>query len=111
MKKTRITQIIIEPDKLPSVKDKRAVRYAWCGVCGTHVCLLTPETIAFFYQINARLIYRLLEIGQIHFAETLDGLPLICFTQLAALAEISDAMRERPKRRALGRTCNLSKLR
>jgi hypothetical protein len=90
MRKTKITEIIVEVDELISVNTKNKSLRAWCDVCGAELWVLSPETISSLYQLNPRLIYRLLETGHLHFTETPVGLPLICLNQLSAISEFAD---------------------
>lgn len=51
---------------------------AWCEACGAQVEMLVPEEAARLASVTTRMIYRGAEAGLIHFAETADGLLLVC---------------------------------
>jgi len=55
-----------------------------CTNCAEGVVLVTIEEAVKMSGISARAIYRLIEEGQIHFAETADSLALICPATLLA---------------------------
>ena len=58
-----------------------------CADCSEAAVLMTVDEAVKISGISARAIYRLLEAGKVHFAETPDGLALICAATL--LAQVS----------------------
>jgi hypothetical protein len=44
--------------------------------------MVTPEEASRLSSVSARSVYRLAEAGQVHFAETPDGLLLVCTASL-----------------------------
>ena len=51
---------------------------AWCADCAAEVWMLRPEQAAGLTGASTRAIYRRAEAGLLHFAETVDGLLLVC---------------------------------
>lgn len=51
---------------------------SWCAGCAAEVEMLTPEEAALIAGVSARTIYRRIEADLLHFAETIDGLLLVC---------------------------------
>jgi hypothetical protein len=49
-----------------------------CAKCSEAAALVTIEEAVKMSGLSARAIYRLIEAGKVHFAETADGLALIC---------------------------------
>lgn len=54
----------------------------WCRECASQVQMLAPDEAAVIARVTSRTIFRWVEAGQIHFAETSDGLILICLNSL-----------------------------
>lgn len=64
---------------------------AWCVECGPEVEMVAPEVAARLHRLTTRAIYRRAETGAMHFAETPDGLMLVCPASLAkSLAACTD---------------------
>lgn len=55
---------------------------AWCVECGPEVEMISPELAARLHATTTRQIYRQAEDGAIHFAETPDGLLVVCSASL-----------------------------
>ena len=55
---------------------------AWCEGCGAEAEMVAAEEAARRATASSRSVYRLAEAGLIHFAETADGLLLVCQTSL-----------------------------
>jgi hypothetical protein len=55
---------------------------AWCNECGAETKLVPPDDAAMVAGVNAREIYRRVEIGHIHFAEFSDGSLLVCLNSI-----------------------------
>lgn len=51
---------------------------AWCAGCGIEVEMISPEQSGLLAEVSVRTVYRWAEEGAIHFAETQEGLLLIC---------------------------------
>ena len=55
----------------------------WCPTCAAAVVMVTPENGNEVAGVSARAIYRLLKSGKVHFAETHEGVLLVCLSSLA----------------------------
>ena len=53
-----------------------------CTECGRDVEMLTVEEAAALTGLSARTIYRQVELGLVHYAETASGLLLVCVNSL-----------------------------
>lgn len=76
MKKRRET--IIERRQIQIIRHRKPGMPAWCNGCSAHVRMITPEEAAALTQVTTRTIYRWVEAGELHFAETPEGALLIC---------------------------------
>jgi hypothetical protein len=92
MKRTRTTEIIVETEEVfvlrSSIAAEKPVR-CWCARCEMEFETIAPELFASFASVGARIVYRLVETGHLHFAETNEGALLICPNSLNA--QVSDA--------------------
>src|SRR5687767_6474792 len=91
MKRTKTTEIIIETDEVfvvrgVAVPSARPVN-RWCAGCGADSAMLAPEAAARATGTSARQIYRLVEAGRVHFAETPDGALFVCLSSLGPPGE------------------------
>jgi len=55
-----------------------------CADCSEAAVLVSVEEAVKISGISARAMYRLIEASEVHFAETADGLTLICAATLLA---------------------------
>ena len=76
------TEITIETDRLLVVHHRRGNPAAWCEACRMEVRMVTVDEAAARARVSSLAIYHLVETGGLHFAETSDGLLLICFNSL-----------------------------
>ena len=77
--KTRKTVITSESHELLVIRQLPAgAARAWCPGCAAEVWMLRPGEAALLAGLSARAVYRLAEAGLVHFAETPDGLLLVC---------------------------------
>ena len=53
-----------------------------CAMCGGPARMLTPEEAAALCGVSPRTIYRWVEAGRVHFAETPDGRLSVCLASL-----------------------------
>lgn len=67
---------MVESDRLLIVGGRR--RTSWCAPCGKHIEALTTDEAALLARVSARTIFRWVESGRVHYAETPEGLLLIC---------------------------------
>ena len=65
--------IVRQPDK--SIRE-------WCEACGKEISMVTVEQAVIVTRRSSRELHSLIEAGQIHFAETAEGLVLICTNSL-----------------------------
>jgi hypothetical protein len=54
----------------------------WCADCAAVVAMVTPERTAQLLGTTPREIYRRIENGELHFAESESGLLLVCLNSL-----------------------------
>ena len=64
------------------IRRPRIAATSWCKECGAETQLVPPDDAADFAGLNAREIYRRVEIGHIHFAELSDGSLLVCLNSI-----------------------------
>ncbi|MCA1592724.1 MAG: helix-turn-helix domain-containing protein [Acidobacteria bacterium] len=81
MKKIR-TECSVEIDDVFVVKRLGRSVEGWCAGCGGTATMVTPEDAATLVGTGARSIYRLVESGEIHWAEGPETLVLICLCSL-----------------------------
>lgn len=79
--KKRITTII-ETHQVRITRRSGKQVYAWCRPCAATVRMIRPEAFARLTKISVRTVYRRVEDGQLHFAETPDGRLFICINSL-----------------------------
>jgi hypothetical protein len=84
MKKTRRTRTTVEEHELIVVRGSRQRNRVLCANCSQAAALLMIEEAVKMSGFSARTIYRLIEAGEVHFAETAEGLTLICAATLVA---------------------------
>ena len=65
-------------------------RRVWCEACGAEAEMVAPEIAARVAGMRARTVYRLIEAGGIHFAETPDGSSLVCLKTLTQVEKRED---------------------
>lgn len=78
----RRTEITIETHRVFVVRRRTGAPAAWCRGCDALVEMITTDEAAKLAGISSRSVYRLVETESIHFAETHDGLLLICLSSL-----------------------------
>ena len=66
------------------IRGSRKRQRVLCADCSEAAVLVSIDEAVKLAGISARAIYRLLEAGEVHFAETADGLTLICAATLLA---------------------------
>ena len=81
LKKIR-TECSVEIDDVFVVQRLGRSVEGWCVGCGGATTLVTPEDAATLVGTGARSIYRLVESGEIHWAEGPKTLVLICLGSL-----------------------------
>jgi hypothetical protein len=76
------TECSVEIDDVYVVKRVGRSVEGWCVGCGRTATLVTPEDAAMLTGIGPRTIFRLGELGEIHWAEGPPNLLLICLGSL-----------------------------
>ena len=92
VKTKRRTEIIIETDRLLILRRNTARVFTQCDRCRARIEMVTPTEAAAIAGVSVRTINRWVENGVLHFAETKEGLLLICpnFPPLAPLQEVNN---------------------
>jgi hypothetical protein len=75
-------QLTVETRELLVIKRTKNLTRTWCGECAGHVPLIKPEEAAVLAGVSPRTIYRRVESGLVHFAESPEGWLLICLGSL-----------------------------
>jgi hypothetical protein len=81
MKKTRRAHITIERERLLIVSSRRPLKKR-CGLCGTEVRMIDIDEASALAAVTQREIFLRVENGSLHYAETSDGVLLICLESL-----------------------------
>jgi hypothetical protein len=90
----RRIEINIETRRVWVVGSARQRTCCFCEDCNEQVQMLSADEAAIIACVSPRIIYRWIEAGEIHFAETSGGL-LICANSLSRAAEDSLSQRLR----------------
>lgn len=81
----RRTEIIVETHEVIVIHNHTRLLRVWCRECAQQVIMLTVDQAAAVAKKSSRLIYRMAEAGYIHFAETPEGLMVICLQSLTSI--------------------------
>jgi hypothetical protein len=84
MKTKRRTKITMEKHEVYVIRSSRKLGGVLCNECSERVFLVTVDEAVQISSLSSRAIYRLIEERRIHFAETADGVGLICPATLLA---------------------------
>jgi len=76
------TESSVEIDDVFVVKRLGRSVEGWCTGCGVQATLVTPEDAAMLTGMETRAVYRLIESGEIHWADGPERLVLICLGSL-----------------------------
>lgn len=79
----RKTETVIVKHEFLRIRGPHEAMTAWCGQCGRDARLMPPEDAAIVMGVTAREIYRRLEVGQVHFTESIRGCLLICMNSVS----------------------------
>ena len=82
MKQPRRTEITVEYNQVVVIRRPEGLVEAWCDRCAERVNMITTEAAAVLANSDTRAIYRRIEAGAIHFAETPEGMALVCLNSL-----------------------------
>ncbi len=75
-------EITVEIDRVTLVSSQKSSTL-WCEACAASVRMLTVDEAAAVAGESSRSIYRRVESGQLHFAETPEGRLFICPNSLS----------------------------
>lgn len=79
---SRRAEITVEFNQVVVIKKPEGLVVQWCPVCEERVNMITTEAAAILSNVDTRTIYRRIDAGAVHFAETSDGLALVCLNSL-----------------------------
>ena len=79
---SRRAEIIVELNQVVVIKKPEGLVVMWCPACAEQAHMITPEAAAVLSNVDTRTIYRRVDAGALHFAETSDGLALVCLNSL-----------------------------
>ena len=86
MRRIRRTEVTIETDEITIIRRSQEIAVPACRECAQAVVMITPEQAALITCTNVRAIYRALEAGRVHYAETPGGSLLVCPDSILKLA-------------------------
>jgi hypothetical protein len=72
------TIVRVETRSLSVIRPAQSAVDFWCEECSAVVAMVTPERAAELAGATPREIYRRIENGELHFAESEGGLLLVC---------------------------------
>jgi|SRR5215472_721257 len=78
----RKIEMVMEQDEIVLVRRRRGAVRSWCNRCRAEVSMLRVEDASTLAGAKTRTIYRWIEAGKLHFAESDKGLVLICARSL-----------------------------
>jgi hypothetical protein len=81
MRKTRRAHITIERERLLIVSSRRSLKKR-CELCGAEVRMIDVDQASALAAVTQREVFLRVENGSLHFAETADGVLLICLESL-----------------------------
>ena len=84
--KKNTTRITIETERVLVINRTRNPA-SWCPSCGARVQRLTVDEAAAITRVDSLTVYRWVEAGAIHHAETEGGVPLLCAVSLKDLVQ------------------------
>ena len=87
MRKRRRTTITVESSEVLVIRKPGGSILAWCPGCVAETVMIRPEAAAVLTGLSTRTIYRRVEAGRVHFAETTEGALLVCLNSLLANRE------------------------
>ena len=96
------TETIVETQEVWIIRSRRAKPVARCAECAEDQSeMLTPEGAAYASGLSQRAIYRLVEAGRVHFAETPNGMLFICSVSLSAAIGGGQTQESSPTRKVV----------
>jgi hypothetical protein len=91
--KKKSTMITFETERQILISHRQSL-FALCEACGCEVRLVTVNEAAATARVNSLSIYRLVESGSLHYAETVVGELLICTVSLGDYTKTISRMME-----------------
>ena len=86
MKTRSKTEIVVETQRILTIKRGSRYRLAWCEECGELARMVTAGEAAIRAVVSTRAIYQLVEARKLHFTESLDRVGFICLNSLGNLS-------------------------
>ena len=83
MKRKIGRRTFIETRQIALVVDSASESGSPCEICGSDSRLVSPLLAAQILRTDTRAIYRLIELGGIHFIETVEKQIFVCLASLA----------------------------
>jgi hypothetical protein len=80
--RTRKTNVTVETHQLIIVRGGARLTKEWCTPCGRQAGMVTAGEAAVMGGVSLRTICRRVDLGELHFKETADGLLFICLNSL-----------------------------
>ena len=81
-RKKKTTIVTFESHERLTIRHAPRRLMAWCDQCGADVLVVTPNEAAALTRIDARAIFRRVEVGEIHLIEDDGGDLMICSQSL-----------------------------
>lgn len=85
MNAKRRTEVTIETHRVLMIRGRRRYEVIWCEACGKQAEMVSADEAAIVACVSARVIYRWVETDRLHFAETAEGLVLVCLNSLGSI--------------------------
>lgn len=85
MRLRRRIEVTVEHEEIILVRRRGGSVRLWCSDCEDQVSMLRVEDAAALAAVTPRTIYRWVEAGKVHFAESDQGLVLVCAESVATL--------------------------
>lgn len=76
------TEVVVETHRTMVIRQSRHQAHAWCAECARLVDMITAAEAATVLGLSQRVLFRQIEVGQLHFKETDEGPLLICADSL-----------------------------
>lgn len=84
MRNRRRLIISVESSEVLVIRNPSGSVLAWCPGCAAEAAMIRPDAAAVLTGLSTRTIYRRVEADCVHFAETTEGLLLVCLNSLLA---------------------------
>ncbi len=91
-------EIISKTRQLTFLKNSENIAEFSCGLCVEESAMLSPSFITDTFGISERIIFQLVELGQIHFIETENKKSFVCFTSLKKAFDLKEKLLLEEKR-------------